>query len=84
LKDYATIMELALWKHRIDENMLAEKFCKAGGRKKAKMDESESRIHCRVTCGADSVIDHVLSYLVPAKKDIQVVYTKRKLTQRSQ
>ena len=82
LKDYASIMELALWKHRINENMSAEKFCKAGGRKKAKMDESESRRHCRITCGADSVIDRVLSYLVPAKTDIQVVptnmYTRRR------
>lgn len=34
--------------------------------KKIKTDESSSRQHCRVTCGADVVIGHVLPLLIAA------------------
>ena len=76
LKGFAAMLELAMWKHRIDENKSAEKFCKTGVGKMTKMDESESRRHCRVTCGADSVIDHILSYLVLAKEDIYIAWNE--------
>jgi hypothetical protein len=75
LKDYSAILELALWKHRIDQMIPATKICSAAWdrKKKSKTNESaESRKQCCVTCGADSVIDHVLSYLVPAKESVQV------------
>ena len=74
LKDYSAILELALWKHRIDQIMIpATKISSADRKKKSKTNESAKfRKQCRVTCGADSVIDHVLSYLVPAKESVQV------------
>jgi hypothetical protein len=74
LKDYSAILELALWKHRIDQIMIpATKISSADRKKKSKTNESAKfRKQCRVTCGADSVIDHVLSYLVPAKKSVRV------------
>ena len=75
LKDYSAILELALWKHRIDQMIPATKISSAewDRKKKSKTEESAiSRKQCRVTCGADSVIDHVLSYLVPAKESVQV------------
>lgn len=75
LKDSSAILELALWKHRIDQMIPAAKLSSAAldRKKKSKTNESSaSRKQCHVTCGADSVIDHVLSYLVPAKESIQV------------
>ena len=76
LKDYSAILELALWKHRIDQIMIpATKISSAAWERKKKSKTNELaklRKQCRVTCGADSVIDHVLSYLVPAKKSVRV------------
>jgi hypothetical protein len=34
--------------------------------KKIKIDESNIRQHCRVTCGADVIIGHVLPFLITA------------------
>jgi hypothetical protein len=82
LKDYSAILELALWKHRIDQMIPATKISSAewDRKKKSKTEESAKfRKQCRVTCGADSVIDHVLSYLVPAKESVQV-YVHRGIT----
>ena len=75
LKDYSAILELALWKHRIGQMIPATKISSAAWDRKKKSNTYESvkyRKQCRVTCGADSVIDHVLSYLVPAKESVQV------------
>jgi hypothetical protein len=62
LKVATTILELALWKLRLTENIRTETtdHCK----KKIKIDESCIRQQCRVTCGADIVIGHVLLYLI--------------------
>jgi hypothetical protein len=35
------------------------------GNKKMKMDLSDSRLQCRVSCGADHVLENVFPYLLP-------------------
>ena len=59
LKEATTILELVLWKNKMMD------FGNQGG-KKLKADESNVREHCRISCGADIVIQHVLQYLLPA------------------
>jgi hypothetical protein len=57
-------LELALWKIEIDnDNDQGEKM--GGGNKKLKMDQSEFRLQCRISCGADHVVENVLPYLLP-------------------
>jgi hypothetical protein len=64
LKEITTILELALWKLKMNESShLVEMIhCK----KKMRNDESDMRRQCRVTCGADVVIGHVLPFLITA------------------
>jgi hypothetical protein len=62
LKEMTTILELALWKMRINQTNNQENETRP--RKKGKTDESSVRQHFRVTCGADAVIRHVLPYLL--------------------
>jgi len=53
LKEITTILELALWKLRMNEN----------GHQDMATHDSNVRRQCRTTCGADVVIFHVLPYL---------------------
>ena len=62
LKEVTTILELALWKMRMNEKIPEEK--PSHGHKKVKTDKSSIRRQCRVTCGADVVIRLVLPYLI--------------------
>jgi len=62
LKEITTILELALWKLMMNENIPQEEA--THHQKKMKTDESSMRRQCRITCGADVVIRHVLPYLV--------------------
>ena len=62
LKEITTILELALWKLRINGNLPAEEATHC--RKKIKTDESSMRRQCRVTCGADVIIRNVLPFLI--------------------
>jgi hypothetical protein len=62
LKEITTILELALWKMRINQTNNQENATRP--RKKGKADKSSDRQHSRVTCGADAVIRHVLPYLL--------------------
>jgi hypothetical protein len=64
LKDITTIIELALWKLRVNEKIPKEEATHY--QKKIKTDESSMRRQCRITCGADVVIRHVLPYLITA------------------
>ena len=64
LKEISTILELALWRLRMKENIPNEE--EAHCQKKIKTDESSIRRQCRITCGADVVIRHVLPYLITA------------------
>jgi hypothetical protein len=58
LKEVTTILELALWKMKIWSELTLWKM-------KIKSDEARSpRQQCRITCGADVIIGHVLTFLV--------------------
>jgi hypothetical protein len=62
LKEITTILELALWKLKMNEKLPLEEVTRP--RKKEKTDELSGRQHSRVTCGADVVIGRVLPYLL--------------------
>jgi hypothetical protein len=62
LKEAMTILELALWKLRMNEDLPQEEATNC--RKRIKTDESSIRRKCRVTCGASVVIRLVLPYLI--------------------
>jgi hypothetical protein len=62
LKDATTILELALWKNRINENN--SQHTTIGRRKKLKTGDASIRRQCRVTCGADVIIGRVLPFLL--------------------
>ena len=67
LKEAMTILEIALWKMKINDNSLNENTTQH--QKKIKVGESDIRQHSRLTCGADAVIRHVLPYLVSVADD---------------
>jgi hypothetical protein len=62
LKEITSILELALWKLRMNEKIPEEEATHY--QKKIKTDESSMRRQCRLSCGADVVIRHVLPYLI--------------------
>jgi hypothetical protein len=64
LKEATTMLELALWKKRINDTNHQQKMARS--RKKIKIVESSTRQQDRVTCGADVVIGHVLPFLIAA------------------
>jgi hypothetical protein len=55
LKEVTTMLELALWKMKMNEN---------GHQDMATHDDSNVRSQDRVTCGADVVIGHVLPFII--------------------
>ena len=61
------MLELALWKNRLVVN--SHKMEANRCQKKMRSDESDVRQQCRVTCGADIVITHVLQYLITVSED---------------
>ena len=63
LKEISSLLELALWKMKLDYSKGG--ITMGGGNKKIKMDQSEFRLQCRISCGADHVIENVLPYLLP-------------------
>ena len=62
LKEATSMLELALWKTTLDELGKGENTM---SNKKRKIDDSDLRSRCRISCGADIVIEHVLPYLTP-------------------
>lgn len=71
VKESVVLLELALWKKRMSEyasdqnegNNLNQSMDRLG------LDEEEtSREKCRISCGSDIVIEHVLPYLVPIQR----------------
>jgi hypothetical protein len=72
LKEATTILELALWKTRLDDNCLKENTTQH--QKKVKVDETSFRRKCRITCGADVVIGYVLPYLINTGDDDSFSY----------
>ena len=67
LKEITAILELALWKMRINQANKQENETPC--QKKGKTDESSVRQLSRVTCGADAIIRHVLPYLLMSAVD---------------
>ena len=64
LKESTSLLELALWKLRIDnDNDQGETL--GGSNKKLKIHESDFRLQCRISCGADHVVENVWPYLLP-------------------
>ena len=63
MKEATAFLELALWKTKLGESNGQNQ---GGTRhsKKRKIEDFDFRKQCRVNCGADIVIEHVLSYLV--------------------
>ena len=67
LKEAASVLELALWKAKINESRRDDVVSEDVDNKKGKIDESEFRIQCRIGCGADHIIKKVLPYVFPLK-----------------
>ena len=61
LKEATSILELALWKLKIDSHRSQER---ARRNKKMRSDQAGVRDQCRVSCRADIVIGHVLPFLI--------------------
>jgi hypothetical protein len=72
LIEATTILELALWKMRINENSSQKKSFRR--RKKIKTEGTSIRQQCRVTCGADVVIGHVMPFLISTGDDDSLSY----------
>jgi len=67
LIEATTILELALWKMRINENSSQQKSFRC--RKKIKTEGTSIRQQCLVTCCAEVVIGHVLPFLISTGDD---------------
>jgi hypothetical protein len=72
LKEATTILELALWNKSINENNSQQNtVCR---QKEIKAEGASNREQCRVTCGADVIIGHVLPYLISTGDDDSLSY----------
>eukprot|EP00985_Skeletonema_marinoi_P003032 scaffold1262_cov77-Skeletonema_marinoi.AAC.1 len=60
VREALTLLELALWKAKLDEK---QENSEEGKTKKAKLDGESVRKEKRVTCGADTVIKNILPFL---------------------
>jgi hypothetical protein len=67
LKETTSILELVLWKTRINDNR--HEWGTAPCRKRIKTDEASIRRQCRITCGAGVIIRHVLPYLISTEDE---------------
>jgi hypothetical protein len=63
LKESTSLLELAMWKMKLDAG-IDQGEAIGGGNMKTKMDTSDVRLQCRISCGADQVVANVLSYLI--------------------
>jgi hypothetical protein len=61
LKAFTSILELAIWKMEMNEKICQDMATQI--QKNVKTDESSIRQQCRITCGADVIISHVLPFL---------------------
>jgi hypothetical protein len=64
LKEFTTLLELALWKVKLDEKEEVENTLEIQKTKKAKIDDDTARQELRITSGANIVIKNVLPFLV--------------------
>jgi hypothetical protein len=63
LKESTSLLELALWKIKLDDKDHGGEMGNCN--KKLRIDQSEFRLQCRISCGADHVVENVLPYLLP-------------------
>ena len=63
LKEAMALLELALWKAKIEENVVDNCYNLGAITKRAKIDIDAARKEHRVTCGASIVIKNVLPFL---------------------
>jgi len=59
IKEAASMLELVLWKNKLEVHDQSDK--------RLKVDMSGWRNQCRISCGANVVIGHVLPYLLPGQ-----------------
>jgi hypothetical protein len=64
LKESTSLLELALWKMTIDASTVDNGEV-MGDNKKLKIDVTEFRIQCHISCGVDHVVNNVWPYLLP-------------------
>ncbi len=64
LKEFTTLLELALWKVKLNGKEEVENAVDIQKTKKAKIDEDTARQELRITSGANIVIKNVLPFLV--------------------
>lgn len=82
LKEATSVLELALWKAKVDGlNTACNNVEEERPKKRAKMDIAGFRDQCRISCGAEAVIKSVLPYLIGTMN--QAVAYERLLNQRS-
>jgi hypothetical protein len=62
LKQATKILKIALWNMKMNDNNLEKNTTRS--QKKMRSDESDIRQQCRVKCGADVIIRHVLLFLI--------------------
>jgi hypothetical protein len=67
LKEVTSILEIVLWTMRLNEKGSQDMATQS--QKKIKTDESSIRQQCRITCGADVIIGHVLPFLISVADD---------------
>jgi hypothetical protein len=79
LKETTSLLELALWKSRMDDSLDDGKTT-VGGNKKMKFDVKEFRLESRISCGADHVVENVWPYLLPPdfvrSNSDEIIYTE--------
>ena len=63
LKEATSLLELVLWKVKIDESILNNR---ESSQKLARIDSSSHRYQCRINSGAEIVVPGVLPYFLPA------------------
>jgi hypothetical protein len=68
LKESTSLLELALWKMNID----------ASSTDNGVAMEADNRLQCRISCGAEYVIENVLPYLLPPNFVRSYVYVHNK------
>lgn len=65
MKKMMSLLELALWKAKIDASNTDQGATMDGGNKKLKFDQSCVRQQCRISCGADHVVENNWPYILP-------------------
>lgn len=66
LKEATTMLELAMWSAKMNESTHINPSSSEKRSKKMMIDASGFRTQCRISCGADIVIQHMLPYILPA------------------